>query len=113
MIGSLSPREREVIELLARGYRYKETADAPEVRVPTGNTHIRQIYKKMHVQSRGQAVATYANLTGDSSVAPRIQRRGRRLSGVRGSAGSSRLDFSVHDLRVFPLTGIAASALRS
>jgi DNA-binding NarL/FixJ family response regulator len=61
----LSPREREVLELLARGYLYKEIAEALKMSVPTVNTHIRHIYEKMHVQSRGQAVALYANLTGE------------------------------------------------
>lgn len=65
---SLSPREREVLELLARGYLYKEIAEALKMSVPTVNTHIRHIYEKMHVQSRGQAVAIYANLTGDSGA---------------------------------------------
>jgi DNA-binding NarL/FixJ family response regulator len=75
MAVSLSPRESEVIELLARGYLYKEIADALKMSVPTVNTHIRHIYEKMHVQSRGQAVAIYANLTGDPSVAPKLQRK--------------------------------------
>jgi DNA-binding NarL/FixJ family response regulator len=64
---SLSPREKEVLELLARGYLYKEIADALGMSVPTVNTHIRHIYEKMHVQSRGQAVAIYANIAGGPS----------------------------------------------
>lgn len=59
----LSPREQEVLGLLARGFLYKEIAEELGMRVPTVNTHIRHIYEKMHVQSRGQAVALYANLT--------------------------------------------------
>jgi DNA-binding NarL/FixJ family response regulator len=59
----LSPREREVLGLLARGYLYKEIADALHVSVTTVNSHIRHIYEKMHVQSRAQAVARYVHLT--------------------------------------------------
>ncbi len=70
---SLSPREREVLELLARGFLYKEIAEDLKMSVPTVNTHIRHIYEKMHVQSRGQAVAIYANLT--SNAEPRSSRK--------------------------------------
>jgi DNA-binding NarL/FixJ family response regulator len=62
----LSPRERQVLEFLARGFLYKEIAVELGMSVPTVNTHIRHIYERMHVQSRGQAVALYANLTSDS-----------------------------------------------
>jgi len=63
----LSPREQQVLELLARGFLYKEIAVELGMSVPTVNTHIRHIYEKMHVQSRGQAVAIYAQLTGNPS----------------------------------------------
>jgi DNA-binding NarL/FixJ family response regulator len=59
----LSPREQEVLELLARGYLYKEIADRLNISVPTVNTYVRRIYEKLHVRSRGQAVAKYAHLT--------------------------------------------------
>lgn len=58
---NLSPREREVLELLARGYLYKEIADTLQISVPTVNTHIRRIYEKLHVRSRSQAVAKFAH----------------------------------------------------
>jgi len=41
---NLSPREREVLELLARGHLYKEIAGLLEISVPTVNTHIHRIY---------------------------------------------------------------------
>jgi DNA-binding NarL/FixJ family response regulator len=58
----LSGREREVIELLARGFLYKEIAELLKISGPTVNTYIRRIYEKLHVRSRAQAVAKYANL---------------------------------------------------
>ena len=58
----LSPREREVLELLARGYLYKEIAGMLDISVQTVNTYIRRIYEKLHVRSRAQAVAKYAHL---------------------------------------------------
>ena len=57
----LSPREQEVLDLLARGFLYKEIAEALNISVPTVNTYIRRIYEKLHVRSRAQAVARYTN----------------------------------------------------
>jgi DNA-binding NarL/FixJ family response regulator len=57
---NLSPREREVLHLLASGYLYKEIAEALNISVPTVNTHIRHIYEKLHVRSRSQALARVA-----------------------------------------------------
>jgi len=56
---TLSPREREVLDFLAKGYLYKEIADLMKVSYSTVRTHIERIYVKLHVQSRSQAVARY------------------------------------------------------
>jgi DNA-binding NarL/FixJ family response regulator len=55
----LSPREREVIELLAGGYIYKEIADQLGIGVETVRTHVKSICFKMHVRSRIEAVAKH------------------------------------------------------
>jgi DNA-binding NarL/FixJ family response regulator len=71
----LSPREQEVLDLLARGYLYKEIAERLNISVPTVNTYVRRMYEKLHVRSRAQAVAKYAHLAhGEdrSSTAARI-----------------------------------------
>lgn len=60
----LSSREREVLELLARGYLYKEIADLLHISGPTVNTYIRRIYEKLHVRSRSQAVAKFTQVPG-------------------------------------------------
>ena len=65
---NLSPREREVLELLARGYLYKEIAESLHISVPTVNSHIRRIYKKLQVRSRSQAVAKFTHIP-NSTVA--------------------------------------------
>lgn len=62
-VQSLSPRESEVLQLLVRGYSYKEIAAALGISIPTVNTHIHRTYDKLHVQSRGQAVARYSRMT--------------------------------------------------
>ncbi len=59
----LTPREREVLHLLACGDLYKEIAEHLGISIPTVNTHIRRIYEKLHVRSRGQAVAKYAHIS--------------------------------------------------
>jgi DNA-binding NarL/FixJ family response regulator len=56
---SLSPREQEVLDLLAKGYLYKEIADELKVSYGTVHTYIERIFKKLHVRGRGQAVAKY------------------------------------------------------
>ena len=56
---TLSPREAEVLDLLAKGFLYKEIAEAMKVTYATVHTHIRHIYEKLHVQSRTEAVAKY------------------------------------------------------
>jgi DNA-binding NarL/FixJ family response regulator len=63
---NLSPREREVLELLARGYLYKEIAEALHISGPTVNTHIRRIYEKLHVRSRSQAIAKFTHIPNAS-----------------------------------------------
>lgn len=63
----LSKRENEVLALLAQGYLYKEIADTMGIGLQTVNTYIRRIYEKLHVHSRGQAVAIYANLPGQGT----------------------------------------------
>jgi len=60
----LSPREQEVLDLLARGYLYKEIAERLNISIPTVNTYVRRMYEKLHVRSRAQAVAKYAHLAG-------------------------------------------------
>ena len=56
---NLSPREAEVLNLLAKGYLYKEIADLTGLTYATVHTHIRHIYEKLEVRSRAQAVAKH------------------------------------------------------
>lgn len=58
-IGKLSKREREVLEHLAQGIAYKEIADVLSLSIDTVRMHIKGIYGKLHVHSRGEAVAKY------------------------------------------------------
>jgi DNA-binding NarL/FixJ family response regulator len=64
---NLSPRERAVLEMLIRGFLYKEIAEDLKISVRTVDTYIRRIYEKLHVRSRGQAVAKYLNFPSSDS----------------------------------------------
>ncbi|MFT3869471.1 MAG: response regulator transcription factor [Nibricoccus sp.] len=55
----LSPRENSVLELLAKGYLYKEIAEKLGLSVLTIDTYVRRIYDKLHVNSRSQAIAKF------------------------------------------------------
>lgn len=52
----LSHREREVLKLVALGHTSAEIATKLSLSTQTVNTHIRNIYRKLHVKSRAQAV---------------------------------------------------------
>jgi DNA-binding NarL/FixJ family response regulator len=59
----LSPREQEVLDLLGRGYLYKEITETLNISIATVNTHVRRIYEKLHVHSRAQALAKLADIS--------------------------------------------------
>ena len=52
----LTPREIEVMQLLALGFSYAQIADLLDVTVNTLKTHIRRAYRKLQVHNRIQAV---------------------------------------------------------
>lgn len=54
----LSPREVEVLDLLAHGHSYKTAAGALGVSIDTVRFHVRHIYDKLHVHSKSAAVRT-------------------------------------------------------
>jgi DNA-binding NarL/FixJ family response regulator len=53
---SLSLREKDVLEWLAKGYRYQEIADKLFISLETVRTHIRNIYEKLHAHNRSEAL---------------------------------------------------------
>lgn len=52
----MTKREAETLDLIARGYTYAEVANLLSVSLSTVQTHIRGIYGKLAVHSRGEAV---------------------------------------------------------
>ncbi|SOY68659.1 response regulator transcription factor [Cupriavidus taiwanensis] len=58
----LSVRENEILDLISRGYTYAETARYLGLSVHTVQSHIKNIYGKLAVRSRGEAVFEAAKL---------------------------------------------------
>ncbi len=58
-IASLTQREFETLELLAKGFLYKEIAHQLDISVETVRRHIHNIYKKLHVANKTEAVNRY------------------------------------------------------
>jgi DNA-binding NarL/FixJ family response regulator len=56
---NLTEREQEILSFLSKGYRYKEIADVLCISIETVRTHIRNIYEKLHVHSRTEALLKY------------------------------------------------------
>jgi DNA-binding NarL/FixJ family response regulator len=52
----LSTREKEILDFLSKGLRYKEIADNLFLSTETVRTHIRNIYEKLQVNSRTEAL---------------------------------------------------------
>jgi len=52
----LSERETEVLKLLSKGMNYKEVADEVFLSPHTVKTHIKNIYAKLHVNNRAEAI---------------------------------------------------------
>jgi DNA-binding NarL/FixJ family response regulator len=53
-VAKLTPREREVTNLIARGYTYKETAARLQISEKTVESHISRIFKKLEIANRSQ-----------------------------------------------------------
>ena len=58
----LSIREKEVLELLAKGLLYKEIADKLGVTHETVKKHLKNIYQKLHVQNKIEALNKFRQL---------------------------------------------------
>ena len=52
----LTNKEKELLELLSKGFLYKEIADKLHITINTVKQHIHNIYEKLHVKNRTEAV---------------------------------------------------------
>lgn len=56
---TLTPREKDVLKLLASGYIYKEVADQLGITLETVRTYVKRICQKLHVRSKVEAIIKY------------------------------------------------------
>lgn len=59
----LTTREKEILDLLAKGYLYKEIAAELYISIETVKRHIHNIYEKLHVQTRTEALNKVFRMT--------------------------------------------------
>lgn len=62
LLTQLTNREHEILSSLAQGFQYKEVADQLSVSLETIKKHVQNIYKKLHVQNRTEAIIKYNKL---------------------------------------------------
>jgi DNA-binding NarL/FixJ family response regulator len=58
-VENLSPREREILDLLTQGFADKEIADKIGVKHGTVRWHLQHVYEKLHVRSRTEAALKF------------------------------------------------------
>jgi DNA-binding NarL/FixJ family response regulator len=71
----LTPRESEILTALGEGLLYKEIGDRLAIKLDTVRTHVKSIYRKLHVRSRTEALMTKTRVA--QSVPPASMRRNR------------------------------------
>ena len=64
---TLTPREREIAELICQGLRNGNIANVLRIRLGTVKTHTRNIYRKVHVRSKIGMLLRFVTDTRDSS----------------------------------------------
>ena len=53
--GNLAPREREVLQLIAKGHTVARVAELMEIKYYTAASYVREIYQKLNINSRAEA----------------------------------------------------------
>ena len=53
----LSEREKEILQLMVKGESYQVIAKLAYISYETVRTHVKHIYRKLHVASRAEAVS--------------------------------------------------------
>jgi DNA-binding NarL/FixJ family response regulator len=80
-LARLSPRERDVLELLAEGMRASAIAQHFVVSMPTVRSQIRSILTKLDVRSQLEAVALFRQRSGPNGTIPAVLRGRASVSG--------------------------------
>jgi RNA polymerase sigma factor (sigma-70 family) len=61
-LGRLTPRQQEILQLLAKGFYYKEIGSALGISHSTVRAHLHSVYRKLEVKSRSRAVIKFHEL---------------------------------------------------
>jgi len=69
-LDELTPREREVLQLIARGYLYKEIAARLDISVKTVESHVSSVLRKLQLSNRHE-LTRWATSTNSASCASR------------------------------------------
>jgi len=64
----LTPREQEIVAAVGQGLSYKVVAERLFISFDTVNNHIRAIYKKLHVRSKGELLALTLGRRGPGEI---------------------------------------------
>lgn len=64
-IAELTNREQEILSKLAQGHPYKEVASLLAISLETVKKHVQNMYKKLHVQNRSEAILKYLDAKKD------------------------------------------------
>lgn len=84
-LGNLSPRNREVLSLLASGFTYNEISSKLNITFETVRTHVKKICKKMRARNRVEAVAKYRPDLHDSGDLSHRKLGGERVVESQGN----------------------------
>jgi DNA-binding NarL/FixJ family response regulator len=60
--GRLTPRQQEILQLLAKGFYYKEIGTTLGISHSTVRAHLHSVYRKLEVKSRSRAVIKFHEL---------------------------------------------------
>ena len=108
----LSPRERQILELLAEGLRVKEIAERLQLSPATVHTHVRNAIAKLEVDTRTEAVALavrFSYLGAGGAVKSRsllfVERQGAAVDAVALAARVGRA--VVEDVAEVGVAGLA------
>jgi len=55
----LSTREEQILHLVSQGHSNKQIANALDIGIETVCTHMKRVFKKLHVRSRTEAAIRY------------------------------------------------------
>ena len=61
----LTPRQQQIIELIVKGNTYKEISQVLYISIETVRTHIKKIYKSLHVKNKAEAITKYLRMQNE------------------------------------------------